>query len=219
MGLMSTSTGGVARRIAESPPRTRQIRHIAPVAGRLLRTLWLRERGVIELRWASITLTTMVLLGLLGVFLDPGGGEFDTLLLVASPASIVIGVVAWSRLAARFGSMRAVRFGIGPFVLFVAAVSAGSADLMTLTRPAAAPRVVLAMAFAAMTPGYPLAAALRSGASIGLFIAHSQGASVLHLPNLVADAYVSGVIVTLLPSTGRAIVVRASPDPRPPTRR
>ena len=212
MDGMSTPTGGVARRLAGSPPRTRQFRRIAPVAGRLLRTLWLRERGVVELRWASITLTTMVALGLLGVFLDPGGGEFNTLLRVASPASIAIGVVAWSRLAARFGSMRAVRLGIGPFVLLVAAVSAGPADVATLTRPAAAPLIVLAMAFAAMTPGYPIAAALLSGASIGLFIAHSQVAGVLHLQGLVADTYVIGIIVTLLASTGMAIVVRVATD-------
>jgi len=212
MALMSTPTGGVARRIAGSPPRTRQIRQIAPVAGRLLRTLWLRERGVVELRWASITLTTMVLLGLLGVYLDPGGGEFETLLRVASVASIVIGVVAWSRLAARFGSMRAVRLGIGPFVLLVAAVAAGPADVTTLARPAAAPLIVLAMAFAAMTPGYPIAAALLSGASIGLFIAHSEVASALHLTDLVADDYVIGIIVTLLASTGMAIVVRVATD-------
>ena len=212
MGRMSTSTGEVARRIAGSPPRTRQIRHIAPVAGRLLRTLWLRERGVVELRWASITLTTMVLLGLVGVWLDPGGGEFETLLRVASPASIAIGVVAWSRLAARFGSMRVVRLGIGPFVLLVAAVAAGPADLTTLARPAAAPLIVLAMAFAAMTPGFPIAAALLSGASIGLFIAHEQVASALQLTDLVADDYAIGIVVTLLASTGMAIVVRVATD-------
>src|SRR4051812_47452775 len=114
---MSTPTGGVAGRIVGSPPRTTQIRHIAPVTGRLLRTLWLRERGVVELRWASITLATMVLLGLFGTWLDPSGGEFKMLLLVATPAAVGIGVVAWSRLAARFGSMRSVRLGIGPFVL------------------------------------------------------------------------------------------------------
>ena len=96
MASMSTSTGGVARRIVGSPLRPRRIRQVAPVTSRLLRTLWLHERGVAELRWASITLTTMVLLGLFGIWLDPSGGEFETLLLVATPAAIGIGLVAWS---------------------------------------------------------------------------------------------------------------------------
>ena len=104
---MSTSTGGVARRIVGLPLRTRRIRQVAPVTSRLLRTLWLHERGVVELRWASITLTTMVLLGLFGTWLDPTGEEFETLLLVATPAAIGIGLVAWSGVAVRVGSMRA----------------------------------------------------------------------------------------------------------------
>lgn len=212
MALMSTPTGGVARRIVGSPLRTRQIRHIAPVTSRLSRTLWLRERGVVELRWASITLATMVLLGLFGIWLDPTGGEFETLLLMATPATIGIGLLAWSRAAPRVGSMRAVRLGIGPLVFLIAAIAAGPADVTTLARPAAAPLIVLAMAFAAMTPGFPIAAAMLSGASIGLFIAHSQVASALQLTDLVADDYAIGIIVTLLASTGMAIVVRVATD-------
>jgi diguanylate cyclase (GGDEF)-like protein len=212
MALMSTPTGGVARRIVGLPLRPRHIRHIAPVTSRLARTLWLRERGVVELRWASITLGTMALLGLLGIWLDPIGEEFETLLLLAIPATIGIGLVAWSRAAPRVGSMRAVRLGLGPFVLVVAAVAAGPADVTTLARPAAAPLIVLAMAFAAMTPGFLIAAAMLSGASIAVFIAHSQVASALQLQELVVDDYVIGIIVTLLASTGMAIVVRVATD-------
>lgn len=212
MAPMSTPTGGVARRIVVSPLRTRQIRHIAPVTSRLARTLWLRERGVVELRWASITLATMVLLGLLGIVLDPTGGDFDALMLVGTPAAIGMGLLAWSRVAPRVGAIRAVRLGLGPVVLLVAAVAAGSADVTTLARPVAAPLVVLAMAFAAMTPGYVIAAAMLVGASIGLFIAHSQVVNALQLQNQVADGYAIGIIVTLLASTGMAIVVRVATD-------
>jgi diguanylate cyclase (GGDEF)-like protein len=212
MDSMSTSTGGVAKRIVGSPLRPRRIRQVAPVTSRLLRTLWLHERGVVELRWASITLTTMVLLGLFGIWLDPSGEDFETLLLVATPAAIVIGLVAWSGAAVRVGSQRAVRLLIGPFVLLVAAIAAGPADVVTLTRPAAAPLIVLAMAFAAMTPGFSIAAAMLSGASIGVFIAHARVASALQLQDLVADDYAIGVIVTLLASTGMAVVVRVATD-------
>ncbi len=68
------------------------------------------------------------------------------------------------------------------------------------------------MAFAAMTPGFPIAAAMLSGASIGIFIAHAQVASALQLQDLVADDYAIGVIVTLLASTGMAVVVRVATD-------
>jgi diguanylate cyclase (GGDEF)-like protein len=209
---MSTSTGGIARRIAGSPHRTRQIRNIAPVTSRLARTLWLRDRGVVELRWASLTLATMVLLGLVGRALDPRGGEFDRLLVVASLATLGVGLVAWGPLGTRVGSLRAIRLGLGPAVLVIAAIASGPPDLTTLERSAVAPLIVLAMAFAALTPGYPIAAAMLAGVSIAVFIAHSQVVAALHLENLVADDYVIGIIVTLLASTGMAIVVRVATD-------
>jgi len=212
MGLMSTSTGGVARRLVDSPLHTSKHRHITPLTSRLLRALWLRERGAVELRWASITLVSMILLALFGRALDPFDGEFDTILLVATPFAIGISLLAWTRIADRIGPMSVVRLGLGPLVVLVAAVGAGPADVTSLTRSAAAPLIVLAMAFAAMTPGFPIAAAALAGTSVALFVAHWQIISTHPLTTLATDDYAIGIIVTLLASTGMAIVVRVATD-------
>src|SRR6476469_5318903 len=212
MGLMSTSTGGVARRLVDSPLHTSKHRHITPLTSRLLRALWLRERGAVELRWASITLVSMILLAVFGRALDPFDGEFDTILLVATPFAIGISLLAWTRIADRIGPLPVVRVGLGPLVLVVAAIGAGPADVTSLARSAAAPLIVLAMAFAAMTPGFPIAAAALAGTSIALFVAHWQIISAHPLANLATDDYAIGIIVTLLASTGMAIVVRVATE-------
>ena len=84
--------------------------------------------------------------------------------------------------------------------------------MTTLVRPAAAPLIVLAMAFAAMTPGFPIAAAALAGTSIALFLAHWQIVNAHPLANLATDDYAIGIIVTLLASTGMAIVVRVATE-------
>ena len=66
------------------------------------------------------------------------------------------------------------RLAIGPLVLAVAVVGAGITDVTTLTIPPAAPLVILAMAFAALTPGYPIAAVFMVGASASVMVAHWQ---------------------------------------------
>lgn len=210
MGLMSTSTEGAARRLVRWPLHDRQNLHSTPLTSRLLRALWLRERGAVELRWASITVGVMVLLGLFGRALDPADGEFDNVILVATPAAIGLSLLAWTRIGERIGPLSVVRLGLGPLVVLVAAVGVGPADVLTLTRPAAAPLIVLAMAFAAMTPGFPIAAAALAGTSIAMFVAHWQIISAHPLANLATDDYAIGIIVTLLASTGMAIVVRVA---------
>jgi diguanylate cyclase (GGDEF)-like protein len=212
MGLMSTSTGGVARRLVGSPLHLSKRRRVTPVTSRLLRALWLRDRGAVELRWASITLGTMVLLGLFGRALDPFDAEFDSILRVGTPVAIGMSLLAWTRIADRIGPMSIVRLGVGPLVVLVAAIGAGPADVTTLVRPAAAPLIVLGMAFAAMTPGFPIAAAALAGTSIALFVAHWQILNAQPLVNLATDDYAIGIIVTLLASTGMAIVVRVATE-------
>jgi diguanylate cyclase (GGDEF)-like protein len=210
MGLMSTSTEDAARRLVRWPLHGRQNLQSTPLTSRLLRALWLRERGAVELRWASITVGVMVLLGLFGRALDPVDGEFDNVIFVATPVAIGLSVLAWTRIGERIGPMPVVRLGLGPLVVLVAAIGVGPADVLTLTRPAAAPLIVLAMAFAAMTPGFPIAAAALAGTSIAMFIAHWQIISAHPLANLATDDYAIGIIVTLLASTGMAIVVRVA---------
>lgn len=199
-------------RASARPSRARTLDRWVRFGARTARTLWLRERGVAELRWATVTLAAMVVLGLIAVWLDPAGGDFDRLLVVAIPPWIVLGLVAWSPIAVRVARRRAVRLALGPLVLLVAIAGTGPANLTDLARPSAAPTIVLAMAFAAMTPGYLVAAAILGGASIGVFVAHTQVITALDLTNQVNDEYVVGVIVTLLASAGMAVVVRVATD-------
>jgi hypothetical protein len=146
----------------------------ARISAWLGRTLWLPERGVAELRWASITLWTMVMLGVVTVVLDPHGGDFHGVLLMATPAAVLVSVAGWSPARWRLGRSRAVRLSVGPFVLAIALVGAGVVDFVTLSTPPAFPFVVLAMAFAATTPGFPIAAAILTSASTAVLVAHWQ---------------------------------------------
>lgn len=212
MVLMSTTTGGIARRIVGLPLRTRQIRHIAPVTSRFARTLWLRDRGVAELRWASITLLTMALLSLAARWLDPVSGDFDQMILLTVPATIVVGTLAWNRPAARLGRSNIVRMSLGPGMLLIAMAGCGVADLVTLQVPAAASMVLIAMAYAAMTPGYPVAAAIFIGSSIAVLVAHAQITQAVGQLGPMTDEFSVGFIAILLASTGMAFVVRVATD-------
>jgi hypothetical protein len=129
MESMSTPiSGGVATRIVAPPHRTRRLHRLAPVASRLARTLWLRDRGVNELRWAAITLATMALLGLGATWLDPASGDFDRVVLFSTPAALIVTTLAWSRAATRLGRSKTVRLMLGPGVLIVAAAGCGLTD-------------------------------------------------------------------------------------------
>lgn len=182
------------------------------VVVRIARSFWLRERAVAELRWAAVTLATMALLGASGSILDPVGGDFVRILLIATPSAIVVGVAAWSPAASRIGRSPAIRLLLGPAVLVIAVLGSGPVDVATLTLPAAASLVILAMAYAAMTPGYLIAAALLAGSSIGVLIAHWQVAQVSGLGSQVNDGFVVRVIVVILASAGMAVVVRVATD-------
>ena len=214
MAVMSVLVRGIATRIGgrSTHPAVRTRGPTAHLSAWMGRTLWLPERGVAELRWASITLWTMVLLGLVTIVLDPFGGDFDRVLLVATPAAMLATVAGVSRARSRLGRSRAVRMSLGPVVLAVAVAGAGLADLATLAIPPAAPLVVLAMAFAATTPGFPIAAAILTGASATVLIAHWQVVGTVVMADAVSDEFVVGAMVTLVASTGMAIVVRIATD-------
>ena len=178
------------------------------LSARVSRTLWLRERGVAELRWASITLWTMVALSLVAIVLDPSGGDFDTVLIISTPAAALATFAGWGRFRSRIGGLQVVRVGLGPAVLAVAVLGAGMANLVTLLVPAAAPLVILAMAFAAMTRGYAIAASILIGASIAVLIAHWQVVGTAGIADVVSDEFVVGALVTVLASAGMALMFR-----------
>jgi diguanylate cyclase (GGDEF)-like protein len=179
---------------------------------RIARSLWLRERGVAELRWAAVTLATMSLLALFATILDPVGADFVRVLYLATPAALVVGVIAWSPLASRIGRSTAIRMSLGPAVVALAIICGGPADLVTLRLPPAASLTILAMAYAAMTPGYAIAAALFGGTSLAILYAHGEVAQAPGFNSQVSDGFTVRAIVTILASAGMAIVVRVATD-------
>jgi diguanylate cyclase (GGDEF)-like protein len=202
-GGVSTSVGGRLTGAGAAGWRAR-------VWGRVSVTLWPVDRGIGELRWGAVTLCIMVALGLVATTLDPIEGDFLRLLAVAVPAAAALTAAGWSPAAPRLGGSRGVRLAVGPFVLAIALIGAGLAEVETLAIPSAAPFVVLAMAYAAMTPGYPIAAAVMGGASAGILIAHWQITQGVGLEGELSDEFVVGAVVTLIASAGMAGVLRVA---------
>ncbi len=209
---MSAHPDAVTRPRVDQPLRTRHLQRLVPATSRLARTLWLRDRGVAEMRWAAITLAMMALLGLVGTWLDPASGDFDTSVLFALPVALIIAIVAWSPVAIRLGRSMTIRKLLGPAVLVLAIATCGITDLATLQVPSGAPLVLLAMAYAAMTPGYPFAAAILIGSSIAVLVAHAQIAAATGLVYRATDEFTVGFIAILLASTGMAFVVRVATE-------
>ena len=163
--------GGVAARVGARPSDGR-VAWRSRASAVVSRRLWPANRGVAELRWAAVALAIMVV--------ARGRRDRSSIRRAATssgsspwrvPTAVVVAAIAWSPLAPRLAALRSVRLLVGPLVLAVAVIGAG-ADLRTLTLPSAAPLVVLAMAYAAMTPGFPIAAAVMIGASTGALLAH-----------------------------------------------
>ena len=155
IGAMSTSElGGVTAHEAQRGPEPLVMGTRARLWAHVVTHLWPHDRGLAELRWASVTVAVMAGLGVLATLIDPVSGDFVRPLVVAVPAAILLAVVAWGGLARGFARSRAIRLSLGPFVLLVAVVAAGLSDIKTLSIPAAAPLIVLAMAYAALTPGF-----------------------------------------------------------------
>jgi diguanylate cyclase (GGDEF)-like protein len=202
--------GQVATRLITRTAGARVLGHVVRAWARAAASLWPADRGVAELRWGAATLWSMALLGALATAIDPADGGFLRLIGVALPAAIVVGVVAWTPIAPRVGRSSALRYLIGPFVLAVAFVGAGLADVETLALPSAAPFIVLAMAFAAMTPGFPIAAALLAGITAGTLVAHWESSAAGALTGQLSDEFVVGAVVTLVASAGMAGVLRVA---------
>jgi diguanylate cyclase (GGDEF)-like protein len=183
----------------------------APLVERMTRKLWMRDRGLAELRWAAVTLGTIALLGLVAGLLH-AAGDFDQVRIVATPAAVLVAAAAWGPYASRLGRSRAVRLSLGPAVLLVAVLGSGLANVATLQLPPAAPLIVLAMAYSAMTPGYPIAAVLILCSSVSILLAHTFGPLAPDATVQATDRFVVSVVVTLLASAGMAIVVRIATD-------
>ncbi|HEX6869321.1 MAG TPA: hypothetical protein VF119_10980, partial [Candidatus Limnocylindrales bacterium] len=156
---MSTADhAGIAVPSARAATDTVAFGRRARIYARVAIELWPRDRGVAELRWAALTLAIMATLGGLATLIDPVSSHFVRVVAISAPASILLAVAGWGRSGARIARSQALRLGLGPFVLIVALLGVGAFQIEDLSIPAAGPLVVLAMAFAALTPGYPIAA-------------------------------------------------------------
>ncbi|MEA2620060.1 MAG: hypothetical protein QOC97_833, partial [Chloroflexota bacterium] len=203
---------GFAARTAVRPTRGNVTNVFERIRERLARSLWLQDRGLGELRWASLTLATMAVLGAGATWLQPERGSFERVILISTPLAIVLGVLGWSRVGSRLGRVPSVRLLLGPAVVMVTILGTGLADAATLQRPPSAPLIALAMGFAALTPGYSIAAALISGGSLAVLVAHAQIVGFGGRSSGVSDEFMVGFVVTLLASAGLAFVVRVATE-------
>ncbi|MEX2184134.1 MAG: diguanylate cyclase [Chloroflexota bacterium] len=180
------------------------------IGAHIARSMWMADRGLAELRWAAVTLVAMGILSLVAMILDPTDAAFHMTLLVAGPAALLAIAAGWSSAGPRLLTHRLARLALGPAVLLAAAVGSGPNDLTTLAMPPAGPLVVLALSYAAITPGYPIAAAILIGATVGTLGAHAALVPAGGAADLVIDEYVVRVAVVLLAATGLFVVVRVA---------
>ena len=191
----------------------RPVRSDAParLVARFARSLWLRDRGVAELRWAAVTFTGMSLLAVLARLLDPADPGFDRAILLMPPLAAVTIVVGWSPTAGSIMRRPYIRYLLGPVVVAVTLFCAGPIDIATLTRPSSSPLIYLGLAYAAITPGYPVALAIGFGVTLGAWIGHE-----LAVPppgaDVVRDEFILTSLVASLAATGMFLVVRVAAE-------
>ena len=200
-----------ATRLVGRPVSREAAGRFSVLSERAIRRLWMQDRGLAELRWGAVTLATMATLGLIAGLLH-ASGDFGRVRMVATPAALLLAAAAWGPYGPRLARSRRVRLWLGPAVLAVAVVGGGLADVATLQLPPAAPMIVLGLAFAAMTPGYPIAACMILCTAAAVFLVHSVGTFVPAASVQVTDRFVVNVVVTLVASSGMAIVVRIATE-------
>jgi diguanylate cyclase (GGDEF)-like protein len=157
---------------------TARRRHSIPVAIRLGigldRSMWPADRAIAEFRWAALTVGLMLAMALPAHLLSDPSGGYGRAALVSGVALAIIGALAWSPLAVPLSGMRAVRRATGPVVLVVALAAAGVGDPARLDAQVGTPFVVLAITFAALTPGFSIAAVILGLVSGSLFAQHAM---------------------------------------------
>jgi diguanylate cyclase (GGDEF)-like protein len=208
---MTTSVGQRAIDDRTASPRDRPIRAnaAARLVARVAGSLWLRDRAVAELRWAGLTVAAMAALALAGKLLDPAETGFDRAIVLFTPAAVVAIAIGWSSRASALMARPYARVLLGPSLVTFALLASGPVDLMTLTPPSAAPLVWLALAFAAITPGYPIALAIVIGSTLGVYTAHVR---VVGAADVVQDEFIVGSAVVMLATTGMYVVTRVAAE-------
>jgi diguanylate cyclase (GGDEF)-like protein len=156
---------------------TKRRRHSVPLAIRLGigldRSMWPLDRALAELRWGALTAGVMLAIALPAAILTGRHGGYTEAAIVCGVAFAALVVTGWSPVAARFANRMIVRRGIGPLLILIALLAAGPYDPSTLEPPVGRPLIILALTYAALTPGFPIAAGLVGLASIGLLATHA----------------------------------------------
>jgi diguanylate cyclase (GGDEF)-like protein len=188
------STGVPAR-----PVRKR--RHPVPIALRLGigldRSMWPMDRATAELRWGALAAGVMFAIVLPAFLLTGPYGGYGNALVVTGLAFLVLSAVAWSHGAAGLAQHAVVRRGVGPLVVLVAMAAAGSYDATTMVPPVGRPLIIIALTFAALTPGFSIAAVIVVLASVGLLVEHATVVGHPPLDQHVAD-FIVRTSVTML---------------------
>ena len=207
-----TSPAATERARPVTPRRTRQRLDPDRLGVTLGRALWRGDRGTAELRWAAIAFAAMGGLAIIARLIDVADPGYDLAILINVPAAIIAVALGWSRFGPRLMARAGARWLIGPLVVALAMVASGSIDPETLLQPSAAPLVILALSYAAITPGYPLAALLVIGGWIRAMATYLDAIAHGTPSDLVSDAFVVNIAVVLLASTGLYLVVRIASD-------
>ncbi len=173
-----------------------------------LRTMWRGDRAVAEMRWAAVTLGTIGALAVLAKVIDPLDTGFDRAVALALPGALLAFVLGWTSPGKGVARVPAVRWALGPLVVLLSMVAAAPIDVESLIVPPAGPFILLAMAFASITRGYPIAAALVLGGTGWVAIRHAQAVAEMPNAKLINDVFVIQIAAQLLSTTGMAAVVR-----------
>lgn len=161
------------------------------------RAVWPVDRGVAELRWAALTVGVMLAMALPAHLLADSHGAYWRATLVSLIALVAIAGVAWSPVAPALARRTVVRRGIGPLVVLIAIAAAGTFDPQTLESPIGRPFIILALTYAALTPGFSIAAAILGVASIGLLFNHTTQAGHSLLDQSAIDFVVRASVTFL----------------------
>lgn len=167
------------------------------LAGRIGPALWPADRCVAELRWAALNLGLMVALAVFAVVGgDPSAG-FGKAVLILTPVLVVVAALAWSPRATRIARDRVLRRLTSPVVVLAVMAAAGPPASETLALPAATPFIILALTYAALTPGFWPAFAIVVVASLAAVLGYlGSDGRVLDAPAI--EFIVRAVVVGLV---------------------
>ncbi len=138
----------------------------------LIRSIWPPDRAIAELRWGAVALTLILALAIPASLIADPTGRYRQAVLISGVALAIIGPLAWSRWAGVAMGRTVLPYAIGPTVVIAALASAGTFDPLTMVPPVGRPFIILAIMYAALTPGFGIAAAVVAIASVALLVDH-----------------------------------------------